>query len=698
MVRGLAVSAVALTMVPAAGYAGNADDANETVLEAEPMLSAEYDIGDTIVIRATVVADGLIKGHVEARGAGASFASRAEIEVAGGATKEFILLLPTTQFADGRVTVEVFDGSKSIDSDVVTFKHDINTDVAGVLPTLAIRVGDLPPRVTLFGDTKRVNMVAISADLLDQGAPALAQLDAIAATSDDLSQLLPVGRDALLGWLSRGGQLLLDDADDLSALPEAWRPGSAGYARADRGVVRLVEGQLSSADWADAIQPAPLAMLDNQFGFFGMDMVIDPRITLSQRAGVVLPNLNKILIALGAYVVVLGPIMYLVLRRARRLTAAWIAIPAVSILVAGAVVATGSSWRTTGRPTSSTVVELSAGASYAYNDTLLFRRTAGRSSLTLPAGWAAAEQNTGWFFGGEGQPANLRNFVTGGGERRVDVQLENGQISILGAEGSIDEVALTISAVATKDGVVTGTVTNTTPWTLQSTAVFAPGAAVLVGDLAPGASTTFELKNVKATANVESQVGKVWPNPQFGIGFDEPAPGVDYGIWSGFAARRQSDLYPVGFVRVAGWTKDRASDVTSSAEVDSVTLVTAISPIESGDIGLVPFLIPSQYVEPPWDPNSGQANDPVIKFEIPASAAGQRLQLKRLNNQAVKKVELLGADGKWTEVKSTGTDKDIVEIPPELVRSGVLLVRLGVDQNFGFDPSTAAVELRGVVQ
>jgi hypothetical protein len=462
--------------------------------------------------------------------------------------------------------------------------------------------------------------------------------------------------------------------------------------------VRVAEGQLSSADWADVIQPAPLATLDNQFGFFGMDVVIDPRVTLSQRAGVVLPNLNKILIALAAYVVVIGPIMYLVLRRARRLTAAWLAIPALSILVAGAIVVTGSSWRTTGRPTSSTVVELSAGSSYAYNDTLLFRRTAGRSSLQLPTGWSAAEQNTGWFFGGNVQSSNLRDFVSDGDGRRVDVDLENGQISILSAEGSVDKVDLTITSTATADGVVTGTVTNTTPWNLQSVAAFAPGAAVLVGDLAPGASKTFELKNIEANSNVQTAVGNVWPNQQFGIGFAEPAPGVDYGIWSGFAARRQSDLYPVGFVRIAGWTTDRPSDVTSTTDVNNATLVTALSPIDVGDGQLFPFLIPNQYVEPPWEPNSGQPNDPVIRFEIPASAAGQPLRLKQLNNQAVKKIELLGADGKWAAPKLSGADKNIFAVPPELIRSGVLLVRVGIDQNFGFDPSIAAVELQGVDQ
>jgi hypothetical protein len=146
---------------------------------------------------------------------------------------------------------------------------------------------------------------------------------------------------------SSGGQLVLDDDDDVEALPE-WRPGADGHALAGRGEVRLVDGLLSSGDWGDALAPATLGVGDSPTGFVGVDMLVDPRLTLSQRAGVQLPELGTIIAVLAGYVLLVGPVMYLVLRRARRLTAAWVAIPAVALLVGTGVVLTGSGWRSSG--------------------------------------------------------------------------------------------------------------------------------------------------------------------------------------------------------------------------------------------------------------------------------------------------------------------------------------------------------------
>src|SRR5690606_12689131 len=70
-----------------------------------------------------------------------------------------------------------------------------------------------------------IHVVAVVPAVLDLGPNALAALDSIAATPDDVAGLSDSHRDAILGWLALGGTLYVDAAPGaLSGWPEDLQP------------------------------------------------------------------------------------------------------------------------------------------------------------------------------------------------------------------------------------------------------------------------------------------------------------------------------------------------------------------------------------------------------------------------------------------------------------------------------------------
>ena len=689
----------------------------DDVLSVAQELSRSVDVGDHVVLRITLAADRLIDGEVRVTNGRSPLVVQQDVQVAGGSSEEFLLVVPVSDPGSATFDVELLDGGRSIDADTVRFTYDAGTDVAGVMPVLLARSGEPPARVTLDGDLRRVDMVAIALDVFDLGPSALSQLDTVLATSDDLVSLGPTARSALLGWLDGGGHLVLDDTDDLTVLPVEWQPTESGYAFAGRGEVRIAEGALTAAEWDGAIAPAPLSAFESPVGNIGLDMFIDPRVTLAQRAGVELPDLDRIVVVLAVYVLLIGPVLYLVLRRLRRLTAAWVAIPVVALLVAGGVVATSQGWNTAARSTGATIVESHAGGSKVSYQQLMARRSGGTASFTVPTGWAALDQGqTGWWGGDVSTPRTVTSSPAG---TTVGARLEPGQVAVLEAEGVADGSLLVIDARFGDDLAIRGTVTNTAGVDLASVAVFGGGRGVLVGDLAAGASADYVIEQPFDDPDpFDTPLRTVWNDPEFGLGFDaeptpEPTPGIDVGIWTWFASRSAAELYPSGLVRAAGWSPQLTAPGDATGAIDNVTLVTTVAPIMNDATTLAPQTVRWTWLETPFDPRTGEPGTPVFRFVVPPGAPTDELVLQL--PPGVSGVEVLDSRGRWTELGDTGPDEtgpdetgpdepgpddtreEAVEVPASMLRDGALIVRATLDMFAGVDPSTAHPLLGGTL-
>ncbi len=697
----LSATAFGPAIAPAARQSANA-------LRVEAPLTSEFGFGDSVVIDAVIEADSLIDGSVTASAEASTTTVVRELQVAGGAVARVLLVVPVPSFNGGgptNVDVELLDGDEVIARARLSFSHHPDVDVTGVLPRLRASLAQMPNRVQLEPDVRGSQFATLTSEIIGLGPGALSQLDSIAGTSADLANLEPEARRALVAWVDDGGRLLIDDDTDLAALPAEWRPGPAGYALAGLGEVRLTNGRAAAGKWKEILTPAELDGLDAPFGF-GTETFADPQSSMARRAGVVPPSLSPILLALGIYVVVVGPVMYLVLRAMRRLTLAWIVIPALAAAVATGVVITGGTWRRGGEPVANIAVQSHPEGSTSRVETLLFNRRGGESEIVLPARWTSAEATV--FFGEDPSTAAERRFRVGDRSSSLSTSLEPGQVAVLRAAGESASGTLAVSALATGRRAVAGTVTNTGDRPLQAVAVFAAGDVRLVGDLAAGETKQFVLDNIDAAMIGQVSLGdQVWQDPAIGFGFApvvllEPAgtgrapgdfpvgaegdaasvrPEVDLGLWGSFSSLVGQGLYAPGIVRAVGWRFEQPSEVTAGGQVMATEMSSAVGAIGVGE-ALERVAVRSLLITSPFD---GVGNGQQVNLlRLPPEAVGRPLQV----------VMPAGAAGElWTGTAWTKLDPDRPELPAGVVATGTVLLRTSAVFNGGpFNTGSVTVE------
>ncbi len=648
-----------------------------TRLSAVAIFGADHDPGEPVTVAVTVESDRLVVGNVTVQNTGdRSILLSQQIEVGGSSTKRLLFVMPTVTFGDSAVEVRLTADGDVVASADFRLIHDPTTTVVGVLPQLLAKVRDLPKKVVLAADLGDAVMAELDPAVLTLGRSAVEQLDTVIATSADVAGLTPAQRSNLFAWVDLGGRLLLDDATQLAVLPAQWRPGPTGYAFAGGGEIRLVEGDAAAGRWAAIVEPARLALVDSPFG--AADAGYDPTVSLARRSGVKLPELGPIIIGLAIYGVLIGPLLFLVLRRLGRLTAAWVVIPLMAVVVAATVGVIGGSWRRSGKPAASVFVETTPVGSTVSTLTLVFSRSGGEVGIDLPAGWS-----TGGRRGFSNDSGATRTQTSAGDASRLAATLEPGQVVLLSANGTGADRGLVIDAEVSGRSVVTGTVTNTSAVDLQSVTVFAPDAAKVLGPIPAGTTLEFELRDVEASPTPgQSLVFEVWSDPDSGFSspFDTRAtPGVDLGLWSEMSGRAPGGLYGPALVRAVGWSDARTSELDATAV--SRTGFSSVAPIRPDDGPLSPLTVRADLLTPPFG-GPGNNVDIAYRFAVPPDARAGPLVLDDV--QALDDVEAL-IDGRWVELEADG---DGFEVPWDHLHRGVLLVRGRLDMNrFGFDQS-----------
>ena len=265
-----------------------------------------YDPGDHVVVTATITTDELLNGRIDIVSTSGAVVSR-EIQVAGGTSKAFMLVAPTG-YDQSPISVELYRGNEVISKKTETLAIAESVELVGVLPALVTRAGDIPAQVNIATGGQAV-LDELSLEQMALGSAALEAYDSIAATTADLRSLQPEQLAALLGWLNRGGRLLLDDGGDMTALPEEWRPGTDDYALAGRGEVRLIDGQGTRNLWAAFIEPSGSSSNENSSFFGPSEQLGVTQQDLAQRAGVNLPSLVPLLVPLLAYSIIVSLVL-----------------------------------------------------------------------------------------------------------------------------------------------------------------------------------------------------------------------------------------------------------------------------------------------------------------------------------------------------------------------------------------------------
>jgi hypothetical protein len=365
-------------------------------------------------------------------------------------------------------------------------------DLSPVSVTGMGEVSDLSGLEKLAGQKPNVQSLTVTTGSLKQGANALAK----------------AGDVPLIAWQQAGDGKVFYAAYDLSVEPLAsWDGNEELWARvlAERAVSDKVE-------WGNSDPDNMMFMSQSASTFAGL-----------------LPSMKMLMLAFGAYVLVAGPGLYIVLRRKKRQEWAWWLIPVTSVVFAAGIFGVGSLERGTGSIAQSiSLVELAgedvanvkAAASFVVQSGGDYAVEAATDELRIAPIDASHDGN-------EAKPK--AKILQDGAKQFVhfhDVEyFTSREASLSGTLHGLGRVEHDLSIDA--DGNLKGTVVNKSNLELKNAHLLAGTAVYSLGDLAPGESVQVE-KRYQYTApssaspmyeNLKSQlIG--FPVQQYGWAFD----------------------------------------------------------------------------------------------------------------------------------------------------------------------------------
>ena len=688
------MTAVAACASIAAFGAARVDGAAKVSLDVTAGVHGYADTGEHVIVEASITSDELIDGVLRVTTNNTAMTTSVPLELAAGTTKT-VRVVVVTPFDNSGLDVSVVDGGgRSLARKAAPVRVANDIELVGVMSQLFVRAGDVPEQVNLPSDTGRAELARLDPDVFDLGQTALDAFDTIAASGSDLTSLSDSQRTMLLSWVDGGGRLLLDDDSANDLLPSAWAPGGSGYALAGRGEIRMSAGDAERGDWRNIIEPSALTHSEGAFDF--QEMFGDPQIEIADRAGIKLPELVPLLVAVGAYAVVIGPVMYLILRRMRRLTLVWVALPVVAILVTGAIVIGGGRFRSSGSPASSSFVQTSPVGAVSFTSALVVSRTGGSKTIDLPAGWSPDQASAYW-----GGPIQLsEDYVVGGSAGgAIHLSLEAGQVANVAYVGSTQRLGLTTTASLDGAGKITGTVHNDTPYDLHDVAIFGGWNQKAIGLVRAGATAEWSFSVGSAGGPGGFGMPRsplVWQSkamsgmmPGFGpmgvAAVEHVSDLAEFGIWA--VGGNRFGLYPAGLVRVAGWSDEVPSDVDLGRSAKSRTVVTALAPIEAVGDEPEPASVRGSIVRSPFT-NNGGSGPLVYRYLLPPGSLTDRLEVDLRSVASGANFKASVWDGSaWIDLTPREGSKK-APVPSSAVHDGVLLVRATVDQTMGnFDPN-----------
>jgi hypothetical protein len=693
-----AVVGIAGVLVPARSAAA----ADGVTLTADLGVRGSVAPGASSPVRVTVTADRTVRGTVRATVTNGPTLVDVErdLTLVAGTTKSFWLVLPSSAFFGGgggtgvAVTLQE-DGDRATKVDAI---GSTAGTIVGVLPRLA---GDAnpPANVEMKAGLGLARTATLSPDLMELGPGALMPFANIAGTSADLAGLSASARTSLLIWLNRGGRLLLDD-DPSGQLPTEWTPSTNATidrATAGSGEVRLTRGALTRGDWAAYLQPG---VVDDEsvgrFGFKGggnFDFAPNGQNALVKDAGLRLNRLGPVLVLLGVYVFAVGPVMFFVLRRLKRLPAGWIAIPALALLGTGLVIFAGQKTRQGASAAHGTIYEVSPGGTDAHVTALVMARSPGERGVRLPAGWLPTVSPFGFGFGFDGTALKQRYTDEGSALGR---QLASGQAATMAAAGPIGAPAdrLAVEAKSSTNGQVTGIVRNSGSTDLADVAVFADAKAILIGSLAAGTEKSFTIDRATIGSSSGGPASQVWRadiNNPFGPQFattaapfgpdgapqtdDTPAPpepaAADLATWSQFTVGRSLGR-DRGTVRATGWRMNAKAPITTlggSPIVAGRIAVTVEAPIiPTGPVTDVS--VKREWIQGDTQPDQQGRIGSTIRFTLPPIADNDSRPLEFA--AATLTAVTVWNGTAWVELSGKG---DRIPVPVEAIDHGVVLVK-----------------------
>jgi hypothetical protein len=523
--------------------------ADGLTMEASSLMAGHVRTGQWMAVDVHLTNDGPpVVGELHLEG-GAGSRTRFSVPVDLPTQSDKVYRMYVQPPAFGRdVMISLADGATTIASTKVPFKVDDPTQL--VVGIVAEQPGDLVGNLGLLPNQNNLAPVVLplSPEDLPERVEAWATLDRLVWQDTDASRLSAAQVAAMRGWIAGGGRLVIVGGTAgpsiLSSFPDEllpYRPTTTtdidpatlssllGDVPPDSGIIPALSGELTRGS-ALAVSGDRVIAAESAFGTGNVTVIgFDPtadwiadtdldqglwRRLLPTRAGggaivgddsqivsaatqlpsLALPPVSGLILLLGAYILLIGPINYIVLRRLDRRELAWVTMPVLIVVFAVGAYGFGAALR--GSELIINEVAIVRGAPGASDGTAqvylgVFSPSRGTYQLRVPGGALLSSPINGDFFGGDGSTASL-DVVQGDPARVRDLAVGFGSLRTVRAESAVT-VPVVEADVRLKDGRLTGTVRNTSSVPLLKPAVVLGGTVASLADLGPGEEASFDV-------------------------------------------------------------------------------------------------------------------------------------------------------------------------------------------------------------
>ncbi|MEP7289572.1 MAG: hypothetical protein ABI947_27805 [Chloroflexota bacterium] len=498
------------------------------------------------------------------------------VEFPNGSNKELFLYI-TLAYGTTQVKVELANDSGIIADETRPLKTLFPSDLlyAMITESPAGNV-DLQSVRTGMGDVHQINW---RIDNLPPNANALQSLDVMVLTDVDTGKFSAEQRQAISDWARSGGHLIVTGGPNwqktqagltyllpftptgnttLTSLPSLANfaghtgdkleapsgspivlaqgtPTQAATILVQESGVPLLTRQKYGAGIVDymaldpGLEPFPSWKNRNQFWLTVLTTtgqlpswasgVVDTN--AAQQAanlikGVRLPDVFQLLRFLGLYILIIGPVNYLVLRWLKRPELAWVTIPIIIIATSVLAYLTGFSLRGTQATINRiALVQVWPGSDRAQVDGVIGVLAPRRAIYTITAqsGLTLRTMESVDNSGGSVAPTDSGPTIWQYPNYEVrDVPVDAGLMAVFASRGTMQATSIDGSATLEMPAPdprrvnvtaprVTGTVKNTTGLTLENAVVLVSGGSQSVGTLNPGDSVNFDFAASPAQGN-----------------------------------------------------------------------------------------------------------------------------------------------------------------------------------------------------
>jgi hypothetical protein len=552
--------------VPASDPADNTDkadkpekpDKNSVTIDAQVGLNDGYLFGliDPLVV--TLRSRVLIRGTVRVK-SGFNAVTVAEVPVEIPSNTELRLVVPVSGgVSTGDMSVS-FDVGRTPFATTAVAAQGVSGEsvvvLTGAQPKIFERTADIGGSVTL-------KITKGTADDLERSPILLESVSVLALRADELNAFSPRLRNALLRWVRSGGEVLIDDKPGTPvAILEGIRAvddkGLSANVVLGDGDFRFTSGMVRQGKWQSFAAFTDRGQYNDQQTFGNGSLGGNLGVLNGQK----LVQLNSLMLGLVGYVALIGPILFFMLKRSRKLVASWIIIPLVAMTTAGGVVAYGLSKRKAGTEAAVSIVDVGAGGGRALS-TVLLRSIDGTTKHTkLQPEWhlsLSSLDNGGDFFG--------QSSERQGGAPEISSSIQAGGAVLTTARGPLEKSLNVIVRAQIKNNAIEVVVKNPNSTKLEQVEVYTVSGKQEVGDLAGGESKTITIGQNPDASTALGQHGNThieFNNDEFS-GSEKTQQNPDWTFLRGWNGIERGPVQ-WGTVEVTGWARDQASPFISSA-------------------------------------------------------------------------------------------------------------------------------------